>query len=107
MITAIQTTENRLLVQLTVKKHVPCNSLAEASLILRAQVAKGISLRMWNGGNVYHPTKGLIAVVTPNGRIRLEGKHPEFGMTTWRDERPFGIDIGLFDKRALMTTDEL
>lgn len=107
MNTAITTTENRLLVQLTAKKYVPCNSLDEASLILRAVVAKGMSLRGWDGGNVYHPTKGLIAVVTPNGRIRLEGKHPELGMTTWRDERPFGIDIDLFDKRATITTDEL
>lgn len=105
--TTITTTENRLLVQLTAKKFVPCNSLKEASGILRAHIAKnGISLSRWMGGDVLHPTKGRIAIVTPNGKIYLKGMHEKPYMTTWRDGvEPFGVVCS--ENVATLTTDAL
>lgn len=107
MDTAIATTENRLLVQLTAKKFIPCNSLKEASAILRAHIAvKGISLSRWMGGDVLHPTKGRIAIVSPNGKIWLKGMNEKPFMTTWRDgDEPFGVLCSV--TTASLTTNEL
>lgn len=103
----IKETENRLLVAITAKKLVPCNSLAEASALCRAYTDEHApGYRKWTGGAVYHPTKKQIALIVYNGRIFLKGLHPEGSiMTSWDNGQPFGKECD--PQTAQLTTDYL
>lgn len=86
------TIQNSLIVALTAKKMVPCNTLAEASAIVREYTNRTMpGMRRWSGGAVFHPTKKQIALISYNGRIWLKGLHEKGReMTSFFNGEPWG-----------------
>ena len=74
MSTNIQKVSSCLLVCLGGKKHIPCETFADCSAAIKIHIAGnnfGVTdfYKKKNSGHVLHPTKGLIAHVSYNGRV--------------------------------------
>lgn len=87
----------------SIPQSIPCETLRQCSDACKAYIEEnGLGGSHWTGGDVYHPTKGLIARVSYNGKLWKPSKKIKAqnldGKQVWIDGPSEQIITGLDDK---------
>lgn len=90
---------------LSPKIALPCFTLAEASKICRDYITQhNLGGGNWSGGAVYHPTEGLVAHVSYNGRVWAVKNEKDIGSVDKLPEytgRDLNVNFNLIDFESI------